>query len=51
MWVGDGCSLAGIRADLGGNRQLAELLLELRAELTRHDPASTFRLFHPPGLA
>ena len=51
MWAGDRCTLAGLRPDFDRNEQLAELLLELRAELTRQDPRSTFRLFHPPGLA
>ena len=51
FWSGDRCAIAGLSVELECNRALAEHLLELRSELTRHSPISTFRLFHPPGLA
>ena len=51
LWSDGQCTVASLRADLEGNPALAEVLLELRAELTRHDPQRSFRLFHPPGLA
>ena len=51
FWADDRCSVAGLKADLACNAGLTDLLLELRDDLKAQSPRSTFRLFHPPGLA
>jgi hypothetical protein len=38
-------------AEFAGNRQLTELLLDLRERLGHADPRRALRQFHPPGLA
>jgi hypothetical protein len=51
FWADDHCAIGRLWADFAGDRHLAELLLEARAELARSSPRRMFRLFHPPGLA
>jgi hypothetical protein len=51
FWTDDRCVIAPLKADLGHNPELVELLLGLRGTLAGHDPRSVFRLIHPPGLA
>jgi hypothetical protein len=51
FWVDDECAVGSHWAEFAGNRQLTELLLDLRERLGRTDPGRALRQFHPPGLA
>lgn len=51
LWVDDHCAVAGHWQDFGGDEYLAELLRDIRAELSHRDPSRAVRQFHPPGLA
>jgi hypothetical protein len=50
-WADDDCAVGRYWAEVAGNRELTELLLDLRERLDRRDPSHAFRQFHPPGLA
>jgi hypothetical protein len=51
FWADARCVVAGLRADLDSNPDLAHLLLDLRSDLLGQKPRNLFRLIHPPGLA
>jgi hypothetical protein len=51
FWVDEECAVRSYWAEFAGNRQLTELLLDLRERLGRGDPRRALRQFHPPGLA
>ena len=51
LWADDHCAVSPLWAELADDPHLAELMLDVRADLARLSPHRTFRLFHPPGLA
>jgi hypothetical protein len=50
-WADDECAVGSHWAAFADNRELMELLLDLRERLARRDPRRALRQFHPPGLA